>query len=161
MPDGSTTCRSRSLEPQRCTLSQLRSGNCHLLQDYKHMVFGEPSDICTDCGTSPQDVRHLMACNAHPTDLSPEDLWRIRWDRFESSATSTTGTLTDLTTDLTIANNNNHTNPYLYTTIQTHIFTPPYPILYVFVTYLSILLMLSRRLGVGGGRFRLPSVKNM
>ena len=59
---------------QRCTLSQLRSGHCHLLQDYKHRVFGEPSDICTDCGTSPQDVRHLFACTTHPTDLSPEDL---------------------------------------------------------------------------------------
>ena len=61
---------------QRCTLSQLRSRHCHLLQDYKHMVFGEPSDICTGCGASPQDVRHLFACNTHPTDLSPEDLWR-------------------------------------------------------------------------------------
>ena len=61
---------------QRCTLSQLRSGHCHLLQDFKQRAFGEPSDICTDCGASPQDVRHLFACNAHPTDLSPEDLWR-------------------------------------------------------------------------------------
>ena len=31
------------------------SGHCHLLQDYKHRVFGEPSDICTDCGASPGD----------------------------------------------------------------------------------------------------------
>ena len=46
------------------------------MQDYKHRVFGEPSDICTDCGASPQDVRHLFACTTHPTDLSPEDLWR-------------------------------------------------------------------------------------
>ena len=61
---------------QRCTLSQLRSGHCHLLQDYKHMVFGEPSDICTEGGASPQDVRYLFAFNKHPTDLSPEDLWR-------------------------------------------------------------------------------------
>ena len=61
---------------QRCILSQLRSGHCHLLQDYKHRVFGKPSDICTDCGASPQDVRYLFACNAHPTDLSPVDLWR-------------------------------------------------------------------------------------
>ena len=30
---------------QRCTLSQLRSGHCHLLQDYKHKVFGEPSRV--------------------------------------------------------------------------------------------------------------------
>ena len=61
---------------QRCTLSQLRSGHCHRLQDYKHKVFGEPSDIGTDCGASPQDVRHLFACTTHPTDLSSEDLWR-------------------------------------------------------------------------------------
>ena len=61
---------------QRCNLSQLRPGHWHLLQDYKHRVLGEPSDICTDCGASPQDVRHLFACTTHPTDLSPEDLWR-------------------------------------------------------------------------------------
>ena len=61
---------------QRCTLSQLQSAHCHLLQDYKHRVLDEPSDICTDCGASPQDVRHLFACTTHPTDLSPEDLWR-------------------------------------------------------------------------------------
>ena len=41
------------------------------------MVYGEPSDICIDCGASPQDVRrHLFAYNAHPTDLTPEDLWQ-------------------------------------------------------------------------------------
>ena len=61
---------------QRCTLSQLRSAHCHLLQNYKHRVFGEPSNICTDCGASPQDVRHLFICTTHPTDLSPGDLWR-------------------------------------------------------------------------------------
>ena len=60
----------------RCTLSQLRSGHCHLLQDYKHMVFSEPIDIFIDCGASSLDVRHLLACTSHPTDLSPEDLWR-------------------------------------------------------------------------------------
>ena len=59
----------------QCTLFQLQSGHCHLSQDYKHIVFGEPSDICTDCGGSPQDERYLFACNNHPTDLSPEDLW--------------------------------------------------------------------------------------
>ena len=49
---------------------------CNLLQDYMHRVLGEPSDICTDCGTSPQDVRHLFVYTTHPTDLSPEDLWQ-------------------------------------------------------------------------------------
>ena len=38
---------------QRCTLSQLPSGHCHLLQDYRHRVLGEPSDICTDCSLAP------------------------------------------------------------------------------------------------------------
>ena len=51
---------------QRCTLSQLRSGHCHLLQDYKHRVFGEPSDICTDCEASPQDVTPV--CLHHTPD---------------------------------------------------------------------------------------------
>ena len=32
---------------QRCTLSQLRPGHCHLMEDYQHRVFGEPSDVCT------------------------------------------------------------------------------------------------------------------
>ena len=48
---------------QRCILSHLRSEYCHILQDYKHRVFGESSDICTDCGASPQDVNHLFVCN--------------------------------------------------------------------------------------------------
>ena len=97
---------------QRCTLSQLRSGHCHLLQDYKHRVLGEPSDVCTDCGASPQDVRHLFACTTHPTNLSPEDLWRIWWNLFVRLANMTTEALTDLTTDLTtdlvVENNNNN-----------------------------------------------------
>ena len=58
---------------QRCTLSQLQSGHCHLLQDYKHRVLGKPY---VQTGASPQDVRHLFTCNAHPTDLTPEDLWQ-------------------------------------------------------------------------------------
>ena len=88
---------------QRCTLSELRLGHYHLLQDYKHRVFSNPSDICTDGRASPKDVRHLSACNAHPTALTPEDLWQ---NRFVSSATSTTGTLNDLTTNQILANNN-------------------------------------------------------
>ena len=61
---------------QQCTLAQQWSGHCHLLQDYKHRVLGEPSDICTYCRASPHNVRHLLASTTHPTDLSPEDLWR-------------------------------------------------------------------------------------
>ena len=50
---------------QRCTLSQLRSGHCHLLQDYKHRMLGEPNDICTDCGASLQNVRFLCSLAPH------------------------------------------------------------------------------------------------
>ena len=39
------------------------------------MVLGESSDICTDCGASPEDVRHMFVCTTQPTDLLPEDLW--------------------------------------------------------------------------------------
>ena len=38
--------------------------------------FRQTSDICTDCGALPQDVRHLFAFNAHPMDFLHEDLWR-------------------------------------------------------------------------------------
>ena len=74
------------------------TGHCHLLHDHKCRVFGEQNDIYTYWGASPQDVRHLFACNAHPTDLTPEDLWRNPVV-FMSSATSTTGP--KMTTDTT------------------------------------------------------------
>ena len=55
-----------------------------------------------------QDVPHLFDCTTHQTDLSPEDLWRNPV-RFVRLAISTTETLTDLKTDLVVANNNNRT----------------------------------------------------
>ena len=64
---------------QRCTLSQLRSGHCHLFQDYNHMVSEEPSDICTDCGASPQRVR--LAINTRLT-CHQRIYGRIRWYQF-------------------------------------------------------------------------------
>ena len=77
---------------KQCTLSHIRSGHCHLRQDYKNMVFGV----------------HLFACNAHPTDLSTEDLWQNPVDQVVRLATSATGILTDLTTNLIVANNNHN-----------------------------------------------------
>ena len=93
-------------EEQRLNRRQLWSGHCHLLQDYRHRVFGEPNDICTDCGASPQDVRHLFACTTHPTDLSPEDLWRNPVRSIRVFSYLDKETLTDLKTDLVVANNN-------------------------------------------------------
>ena len=56
---------SISDEDNDAALPQLRSGHCHLLQYYKHRVLGKPMVICTYCGASPQDVRHLFACTTH------------------------------------------------------------------------------------------------
>ena len=91
---------------QRYTLSQLQSGHCHLLLDYMHRVFGEPSDICTDCGASPQYVNHFFACNAHLTDLTPGDLCWNPVRSIRAFSYLATGTLTDLTTGLVGSNNN-------------------------------------------------------
>ena len=75
----------------------------------------EPSDICTGCGASSQDVRHLFACTTHPTDLSPEDLWRNPVGSIRAFSYLDNGTLTDLKTDLVVENNNKavdaETNP--------------------------------------------------
>ena len=117
---------------QRCTVSQQRSGHCHLLQDYKHRVFDEPNDICTDCGASPQDVRHLLACNEHLAGLSLEDLWRnpvgsIR----EFSYLDQHETLTDLTTDLIMANNT-YNSLLIFSTSRSLVRSAPHNLLMYF-----------------------------
>jgi hypothetical protein len=61
---------------QRSTLSQLRSGFCRLTNYYKNRLDNTTSDSCDDCGVSPHDVHHLFNCTAHPTALTPIDLWR-------------------------------------------------------------------------------------
>ena len=43
------------------------------------------SSSCPDCGMDAQDVPHLFNCTAHPTDMSPVNLWdkpvnTIRYD---------------------------------------------------------------------------------
>ena len=51
---------------QRATLSQLRSGNCKLLNSYKKRLKQNDSSGCPDCGMDSQDVPHLFNCTAHP-----------------------------------------------------------------------------------------------
>ena len=92
---------------QRYSLAQLRPGHCNLLQYYKHRLFGEPSDICTNGGASPQDVRHCSLATHTRRTCHQRIYGGIPWDQFLRLATSTTGTLTDFTTDLVVANNNN------------------------------------------------------
>ena len=60
---------------QRKTLSQLRPGDCKLLNSYKKRLKQNDSSRCPDCGMDPQDVPHLFDCMAYPNDLSPVNLW--------------------------------------------------------------------------------------
>ena len=66
--------------PQRTTLSQLRSGHCHLLNSYKHRIGREDDPQCKDCRFNNQDVNHLFDCPAHPTVMSPTKLWSLPAD---------------------------------------------------------------------------------
>ena len=65
---------------QRTTLSQLRSGHCHLLNSYKHRIGREDDPQCKDCGYNNQDVNHLFDCPTHPTVMSPTKLWSMPAD---------------------------------------------------------------------------------
>ena len=57
---------------ERTTLAQLRSGHCRLLGSYKSRISKEASlDVCDDCSKTPHNVN----CPAHPTTMTPSDLW--------------------------------------------------------------------------------------
>ena len=60
---------------QRATLSQLRSSHCKLLNSYKKRLQQTYSSSCPDCEIDPHDVPRLFNCNAHPTALTPANLW--------------------------------------------------------------------------------------
>ena len=61
---------------ERTTLAQLRSGHCRLLGSYKSRISKDVTlDVCADCGKTPHDVKHLFNCPAHPTTMTPSDLW--------------------------------------------------------------------------------------
>ena len=59
----------------RTTLSQLRSGFCSRLQDYRHRIDLSDTDLCPECQEERHTVCHLFECRAHPTQLTTEDLW--------------------------------------------------------------------------------------
>ena len=65
---------------QRTTLAQLRSGYCRLLNSYKHRIDQTVAGTCDDCRPGPHDVAHLFHCPAHPTNLTPADLWTKQAD---------------------------------------------------------------------------------
>ena len=74
---------------ERATFAQLRSVYCKLLGSYKSRIKKDASlNVCADCGQAPHDVKHMVACPAHPTTLIPSDLWTIHWTPSENSAIS-------------------------------------------------------------------------
>ena len=67
---------SRLPRHYRTTLSQLRSGYCSRLNDYRHRINLATTDLCPECEEAPHTVQHLFGCQQHPTSLTPLDLWR-------------------------------------------------------------------------------------
>ena len=61
---------------QRSTLSQLRSGQCHLLNDYLVLTGRSDSAICPECLIRRHTVNHLFNCDAASTTLTTLDLWK-------------------------------------------------------------------------------------
>ena len=61
---------------ERSTLAEPRSGYCGLLSSYKSRIMKDASlNVCADCCMTPHDVKHLFVCPAHPTTMTPSDLW--------------------------------------------------------------------------------------
>ena len=60
---------------QRDTLSQLRFGHCKLFNSYNKRLKQTDSSSSPDCVMDPHDVPHLFNCIAHPTKMTPENLW--------------------------------------------------------------------------------------
>jgi hypothetical protein len=68
--------RERQLKrDERCLLSQLRSGHCIKLRNFKHMLDANVPNSCPWCEESPHDTGHLFNCNHRKTTLGVTDLW--------------------------------------------------------------------------------------
>ena len=95
---------------ERTTLAQLRSGHCRLLGSYKSRISNDVSlDVFADCGKTQHDVKHLFNCTAHPTTMTPSDLWNRSVDAIQELNFIEAGIL-DLDGPDEKANNNNRTN---------------------------------------------------
>ena len=60
---------------ERCTLAELRSGDCHLMNDYQMRVGKSADAVCPKCRVQRHSVPHIFACDAVPTVLQVSDLW--------------------------------------------------------------------------------------
>ena len=70
------------IRKERTTLAQLRSGHCRLLGSYKRKISKDASlNVCADCGKTPHNVKHHFNCPAHPTTMTPLDLWNRPVDK--------------------------------------------------------------------------------
>ena len=77
----STSNNKASLSRKKLmTLSQLRSGHCKLLGQYKKGIGKDATNrCCPDCGAGPRDILHLFNCSCHPTETVRfvEQHWRL------------------------------------------------------------------------------------
>ena len=60
---------------ERAILAQLRSGYCKLLDSYKSRIKKDTSRRMCRLRQDAHDVKHIFACQAHPTTLVPSELW--------------------------------------------------------------------------------------
>ena len=61
--------------PTRTLLSQLRSGYCAKLNDYKYRISSAPSPLFRHCHASPETVPHIFSCPRLPSPLPLMSLW--------------------------------------------------------------------------------------
>ena len=67
--------------PTRAALAQLRSGHCARLNDYQFYRLGRiNSPLCPDCLIDDASSNHVFDCPAHPTQLTPVDMWTHPWE---------------------------------------------------------------------------------
>ena len=60
---------------ERTIFAQLRSGHYRLLGSYKSKINKDASlNVCANYGRT-HNVKHLFNCPAHPTTVTPSDLW--------------------------------------------------------------------------------------
>ena len=64
----------------RATLSQLRSGFCGSLNDFRTRLGRSDDENCTECNLHPHTSAHLFDCATHPTTLTTSDLWERPWE---------------------------------------------------------------------------------
>ena len=61
--------------PYRTALSQLRSGHCSSLNEYKYIIHSSDTPSCPSCTYPLHNTHHIFACPTHPTTLGVRDLW--------------------------------------------------------------------------------------